>query len=214
MAKKQRDDLVDAGSEYSFPASDPPSYMGGAAVAGPPPEDGEPPHEHVIVELTDPNEAKPAEDAPQGTDPRRSGALKNPPSEMPSGRSPVSTDTGAATDRDSERVRRRAYQIWESEGRSGNAEEHWLRAEREIRGAPQSNDRDEAQGNSQPPSEDAGKMAEQVKTAMHGRTARANPTKRVRTAGEKGAAKKTGSNAAGPNMSGSPKGKPRPPRQG
>jgi hypothetical protein len=28
-AKKEEDDLVDAGSEYSFPASDPPSYMGG-----------------------------------------------------------------------------------------------------------------------------------------------------------------------------------------
>jgi hypothetical protein len=36
-AKKEEDDLVDAGSEYSFPASDPPSYMGGALIAGPPP---------------------------------------------------------------------------------------------------------------------------------------------------------------------------------
>ncbi|ALK09351.1 hypothetical protein [Blastochloris viridis] len=33
-------ELVDAASELSFPASDPPAYMGGAAVAGgpPPPE--------------------------------------------------------------------------------------------------------------------------------------------------------------------------------
>jgi hypothetical protein len=83
MAKKQMDDLVDAGSEYSFPASDPPSYMGGAAVAGPPPEDGEPPHERVVRELTDPDEAKPAEDAPQGSDPGRSRVLENPPPEMP-----------------------------------------------------------------------------------------------------------------------------------
>jgi hypothetical protein len=29
--------MVDLGSESSFPASDPPSYMGGTAVAGPPP---------------------------------------------------------------------------------------------------------------------------------------------------------------------------------
>jgi hypothetical protein len=34
---KAREKFVDAGSELSFPASDPPSYMGGAAVAGPPP---------------------------------------------------------------------------------------------------------------------------------------------------------------------------------
>jgi hypothetical protein len=85
MAKKQMDDLVDAGSKYSFPASDPPSYMGGVAVAGSPPEDGEPPHEHVGQELSNPNEAIPAEDAPQGSDPGRAGAAKRPPPEMPSG---------------------------------------------------------------------------------------------------------------------------------
>jgi hypothetical protein len=30
----ESNDLVDVGSEYSFPASDPPSYMGGTAITG------------------------------------------------------------------------------------------------------------------------------------------------------------------------------------
>jgi hypothetical protein len=76
-AKKQEDDLVDAGSEYSFPASDPPSYMGGALVVGPPSHDGQPPREPASHELIEPAEAKPAENAPQGTDPARVG--KAPP---------------------------------------------------------------------------------------------------------------------------------------
>ena len=29
-------------------------------------------------------------------------------------------------------IRRRAYEIWEREGRSGDPEDHWVRAEREI----------------------------------------------------------------------------------
>ncbi len=70
--KKEEDDLVDAGSEYSFPASDPPSYMGGSAVAGPPPQK-EPAREPVNQAVSDPDEVKPAEDAPQGTDPARTG---------------------------------------------------------------------------------------------------------------------------------------------
>jgi hypothetical protein len=69
---KAEDDLVDAGSEYSFPASDPPSYMGGTAVTGAPPRD-KPPREPVSQELTNPDEAKPAGDSPQGTDPARLG---------------------------------------------------------------------------------------------------------------------------------------------
>ena len=31
-----------------------------------------------------------------------------------------------------ERVRTLAYEIWEREGRSGDPEDHWLRAEREL----------------------------------------------------------------------------------
>lgn len=31
-----------------------------------------------------------------------------------------------------ERIRRRAYEIWEQEGRSGNPHDHWTRAEREA----------------------------------------------------------------------------------
>jgi hypothetical protein len=30
------------------------------------------------------------------------------------------------------RIRERAYEIWEHEGRSGNPEDHWLEAEREL----------------------------------------------------------------------------------
>lgn len=70
--KKETDDLVDAGSEYSFPASDPPSYMGGSAVAGPPPQT-EPAREPVSQAVSDPDEVKPAGDAPQGTDPAQTG---------------------------------------------------------------------------------------------------------------------------------------------
>jgi hypothetical protein len=70
--KKEEDDLVDAGSEYSFPASDPPSYMGGSAVAGPPPQE-EPAREPVTKAVSDPDEVQPAGDAPQGTDPAQAG---------------------------------------------------------------------------------------------------------------------------------------------
>src|ERR1700686_2018785 len=33
-----------------------------------------------------------------------------------------------------ERIRTRAYEIWEGNGREGNPEEHWLEAEREVLG--------------------------------------------------------------------------------
>src|SRR3712207_8369354 len=36
-----------------------------------------------------------------------------------------------ATSQD-ERIRQRAYEIWEREGRTGNPEDHWFRAEREL----------------------------------------------------------------------------------
>ena len=36
-----------------------------------------------------------------------------------------------ATSQD-EKIRQRAYEIWEREGRTGNPEEHWFRAERKL----------------------------------------------------------------------------------
>ncbi len=41
-----------------------------------------------------------------------------------------------------QRIRERAYEIWESEGRSGDPEDHWTRAEQELNtaGAPQRQD--------------------------------------------------------------------------
>jgi hypothetical protein len=77
--RKEEDDLVDAGSEYSFPASDPPSYMGGSAVAGPPPQK-EPAREPVTKAVSNPDEVKPAGDAPQGTDPAQVGNAPKKPS--------------------------------------------------------------------------------------------------------------------------------------
>ena len=36
-----------------------------------------------------------------------------------------------ATSQD-EKIRQRAYDIWEREGRTGNPEDHWFRAQREL----------------------------------------------------------------------------------
>jgi hypothetical protein len=36
-----------------------------------------------------------------------------------------------ATSQD-EKIRQRAYELWESEGRTGNPEDHWFRAQREL----------------------------------------------------------------------------------
>ncbi len=38
---------------------------------------------------------------------------------------------------DEESIRRRAYEIWEREGRSGDPQDHWYRARRELSDAPQ-----------------------------------------------------------------------------
>jgi len=46
----KREDLVDAASEMSFPASDPPSYMGGASVVGRP--DNDTPSEHPNTKVS------------------------------------------------------------------------------------------------------------------------------------------------------------------
>ena len=81
--KKAEDELVDAGSEYSFPASDPPSYMGGSAVAGPPPQK-EPPREPVSKTVSNPEEVKPAGDGLPGTNPADAETA----SKKPSGNNP------------------------------------------------------------------------------------------------------------------------------
>ncbi len=50
-------EAVDLGSELSFPASDPPAYMGAGAITGPPIRDEERPEEPVISEGGDPHDA-------------------------------------------------------------------------------------------------------------------------------------------------------------
>ncbi|WP_084731684.1 DUF2934 domain-containing protein [Microvirga vignae] len=45
-----------------------------------------------------------------------------------------------------ERIRQRAYEIWEGEGRSGDPQDHWYRAERELN--------ETSQEQSEPKSED------------------------------------------------------------
>ncbi|MHB2165386.1 hypothetical protein [Alsobacter sp. R-9] len=57
----RREDLVDAASEMSFPASDPPSYMGGTGTAGgPAPPEAEP--EKPSTRVSDPADVKPAKE--------------------------------------------------------------------------------------------------------------------------------------------------------
>ena len=74
----KRENLVDAGSEMSFPASDPPSYMAGASVAGAP--NPETPTEKPNTKVSDPAEVKSATEAkPNAGDdsnPNASGSRK------------------------------------------------------------------------------------------------------------------------------------------
>jgi hypothetical protein len=56
--RASREDLVDAGSEMSFPASDPPSYMGGVSVAGAPPKRDAPAREAPNARVSDPSHVK------------------------------------------------------------------------------------------------------------------------------------------------------------
>lgn len=96
MPDKKQGDLVDAGSEYSFPASDPPSFMGGTATAGRLPAESLP-GTGVCTEVSDPDAVKPAHDAPQGTDPAR---VERPEAQVRTrsngGREPASGSPGAA----------------------------------------------------------------------------------------------------------------------
>jgi len=74
----KRENLVDAGSEMSFPASDPPSYMAGASVAGAP--NPETPTEKPNTKVSDPAEVKSAAEAkpqePANPDPKAAGSRK------------------------------------------------------------------------------------------------------------------------------------------
>jgi hypothetical protein len=65
------------------------------------------------------------------------------------------------TDPGEERIRQRAHEIWESEGCSGDPQDHWVRAERELSGTMQ--ERSEATVEDAPPAAAAG-AAEAVGT--------------------------------------------------
>jgi hypothetical protein len=53
-----------------------------------------------------------------------------------------------ATSQD-EKIRQRAYEIWEREGRTGNPEDHWFRAQQEL--AEQGQERSNATVEDAPP---------------------------------------------------------------
>jgi hypothetical protein len=56
---------------------------------------------------------------------------------LPVDRDAAGRHGGAHMDDDREqRIRRRAYEIWEQEGRRGDPEDHWVRAEHELRDNP------------------------------------------------------------------------------
>ena len=59
-----------------------------------------------------------------------------------------------------EKIRQRAYEIWEREGRSGDPEDHWYRAERELSGTTQGHS--EATVESAPPTVAAETVGEQA----------------------------------------------------
>ncbi len=57
--------------------------------------------------------------------------------------------TAAVATSQDERIRQRAYEIWEREGRTGNPEDHWFRAQREL--AEQGQERSDATVENAPP---------------------------------------------------------------
>ncbi|HEX2726258.1 MAG TPA: DUF2934 domain-containing protein [Beijerinckiaceae bacterium] len=90
-----------------------------------------------------------------------------------------------------DRVRRRAYELWEEEGRSGDPHDHWRRAEQEMRGssaAPADTAQDSAPGRSA----EAQKFADQVEVATKSRNARSKQTGRAGRTGTKKKAPESG----------------------
>jgi hypothetical protein len=47
------------------------------------------------------------------------------------------SEWSVAMDTLEDRIRRRAYELWEQAGRTGDPEDHWMRAERELSGSPE-----------------------------------------------------------------------------
>ncbi len=88
-AGEEEDAAVDLGSELSFPASDPPAYMGAGAITGPPVRDEEHPQQPVISPeheaQNDPRELAPEKAAhgPEGVAGERD--RKHDPSEAAAG---------------------------------------------------------------------------------------------------------------------------------
>jgi hypothetical protein len=84
-----------------------------------------------------------------------------------------------------DRIRRRAHELWEAAGRTGEAQEHWLQAEEESRLSARSEEARDPE-----PASEAAKMAEQVEVAMAARNARSKQTGRAGTTGRKKASTK------------------------
>ena len=68
------------------------------------------------------------------------------------------TVSAAATGQD-KRIRQRAYEIWEREGRTGNPEDHWFRAEREL--ADQGQERSDTTVENAPPAAATGEIPDE-----------------------------------------------------
>jgi hypothetical protein len=84
-----------------------------------------------------------------------------------------------------ERIRRRAYELWESSGRSGDPEEHWFRAEQELKRDAMEAGAATGQEGSPERSPEARKFADQVEVATKSRNARSKQTGRAGATGTK-----------------------------
>ena len=88
-------------------------------------------------------------------------------------------------DDEHERIRRRAYELWERDGRSGDPEEHWLRAEKELNRETTEAGEATRQESSAGRSPEAQKFADQVDVATKSRNARSKQTGRAGATGVK-----------------------------